>query len=113
MVSKALEAAEILSREGIEAEVIDPCTLAPLDTEPILSSVRKTGKCVVVHEAPKTGGWGGEVVSVIMEYAFDYLDAPVKRIAGLDTQIPYGKETELQVVPDTEKIVKGVKEIVS
>jgi len=66
-----------------------------------------------VHEAPKTGGWGGEVVSVIMEYAFDYLDAPVKRIAGLDTQIPYGKETELQVVPDTEKIVKGVKELVS
>lgn len=112
MVDKALEAAEILSKAGIEIEVIDPCTLAPLDKEPILESVRKTGKCVVVHEAPKTGGWGGEVVSVIMEHVFDSLDAPVRRIAGLDTQVPYGKETELQVVPDVEKIVKGVKQLV-
>ncbi len=111
MVEKALEAAEILSREGIEAEVIDPCTLAPLDKEPILQSVRQTGKCVVVHEAPKTGGWGGEVASVIMENAFDYLDAPVKRIAGLDTQVPYGKKTELQVVPQQEQIVQGVLDI--
>jgi len=111
MVEKALEAAEILSREGIEAEVIDPCTLAPLDKEPILESVGKTGKCLVVHEAPKTGGWGGEVASVIMENAFDYLDAPVKRIAGLDTQVPYGKETELQVVPQQEQIVQGVLDI--
>lgn len=111
MVEKALEAAEILSKEGIEVEVIDPCTLAPLDKEPILESVAKTGKCVVVHEAPKTGGWGGEVASVIMEDAFDYLDAPVKRIAGLDVQVPYGKETELQVVPDTGKIVEGVEDL--
>lgn len=113
MVGKALEAAEILSKEGIEAEIIDPCTLAPLDTEPILNSVRKTGKCVVVHEAPKTGGWGGEVVSVIMEQAFDSLDAPVMRIAGMDVQVPYGKKTELQIVPDAEKIVKEVKKLVS
>jgi len=113
MVSKALEAAEILSKEDIEAEVIDPCTLAPLDKEPILDSVRKTGKCVVVHEAPKAGGWGGEVVSVIMEQAFDSLDAPVVRIAGMDVPVPYGRETELQIVPDAEKIVKGVKELIS
>ncbi len=111
MVEKVLEAAEMLSKEGIEVEVIDPCTLAPLDKKPILDSVRKTGKCVVVHEAPKTGGWGGEVVSVITENAFDYLDAPVKRIAGLDVQVPYGKETELEVVPDAEKIVNGVTEL--
>ncbi len=113
MVEKALKAAEILSKEGIETEVIDPCTLAPLDKEPILESVRKTGKCAVVHEAPKTGGWGGEVASVITENVFDYLDAPVKRIAGLDVQVPYGKETELQVVPDAEKIVKEVRKLVS
>lgn len=113
MVGKTLEAAEILSKEGIEAEVIDPCTLAPLDTEPILNSVRKTGKCVVVHEAPKTGGWGGEVASVIMEQAFDSLDAPVVRVAGMDVQVPYGRETELQIVPDAEKIVKEVKKLVS
>ena len=111
MVGKTLKAAEILSKEGIEAEIIDPCTLVPLDKEPILESVRRTGKCVVVHEAPKTGGWGGEIASVVMEDAFDYLDAPVKRIAGLDVPVPYGKETELQVVPSTEKIVKGVKEL--
>lgn len=113
MVEKALEAAEILSKKGIKVEVIDPCTLAPLDKEPILESVRKTGKCLVVHEAPKTGGWGGEVVSVIMEYAFDYLDAPVKRIAGLDTQVPYAKEIEFKVVPDKERIVEEVKKLVS
>ncbi len=111
MVEKALEAAEILSKAGIEIEVIDPCTLAPLDKEPILDSVRKTGKCLVVHEAPKTGGWGGEVVSVIMEYAFDSLDAPVVRIAGMDVQVPYGKETELQVVPDARKIVEEVEKL--
>ena len=71
----------------------------------------KTGKCIVVHEACKTGGWGGEIASVITENVFDHLDAPVKRIAGLDVQIPYGKETELEVIPNAEKIVSAASEI--
>ena len=111
MVGEALRAAEILSKQGIEAEVIDPCTLVPLDKEPLLESVRKTGKCIVVHEACKTGGWGGEMASVITENVFDHLDAPVKRIAGLDVQIPYGKETEFEVIPNAERIVSAASEI--
>ena len=107
MVMRALEAADILSKEGIELEIIDPRTLKPLDEKPIVRSVIKTGKALIVHEAVKTGGFGGEVSAAIMESeAFAYLDAPVIRLAGLDMPIPYNRMLEYHAVPQVEKIVE-------
>ena len=113
MVSRALEAAEQLSKEGIELEIIDPRTLKPLDEKPIVESVIKTGKALIVHEAVKTGGFGGELTAVIMESeAFGYLDAPVKRLAGLDTPIPYNRNLEYHAVPQVENIVEEARKLV-
>ncbi|MDJ0756554.1 MAG: alpha-ketoacid dehydrogenase subunit beta [Ardenticatenaceae bacterium] len=113
MVNRALEAAEQLAAEGIEVEIIDPRTLNPLDEEPIIRSVIKTGRALIVHEAVKTGGYGGELVSRIMESeAFDYLDAPIRRLAGLDIPIPYNRTLEYHTVPQIESIVSEVKRIV-
>ncbi len=112
-VIRSLEAAEQLAKEGIEAEVIDPRTLNPLDIEPIVQSVIKTGKALVVHEAVKTGGFGGEVVAKIMESeAFAYLDAPVRRLAGLDIPIPYNRNLEYHAAPQVENIVAEARNIV-
>jgi pyruvate dehydrogenase E1 component beta subunit len=114
MVQRALEAAETLSAEGIELEIIDPRTLNPLDEAPIVSSVSKTGKALVVHEAVKTGGFGGELVARIMESeAFDYLDAPVRRLAGLDIPIPYNRTLEHHTVPQVDNIVAEARKIVA
>jgi acetoin:2,6-dichlorophenolindophenol oxidoreductase subunit beta len=114
MVNRALEAAGKLSEEGIEAEVIDPRTLKPLDDRPIVESVSKTGRALVVHEAPKTGGFGGEIVSHIVESeAFDYLEAPVRRLAGLDIPIPYNRNLEYHTVPQVEDIVAEATKLVS
>jgi pyruvate dehydrogenase E1 component beta subunit len=114
MVKRSLEAAEILSKEGIEAEVIDPRTLKPLDAEPILQSVIKTGKAIVVHEAAKTGGFGGEIVARIVESeAFDYLDAPIRRVAGLDIPIPYNRNLEEAAVPQVNTIAAEARELVN
>jgi len=108
MVTKALKAAEILEKEySIEVEIIDPRTLVPLDEDIILSSIKKTKKCLIVHEAPKTGGWGGEIAALIMEKALDYLDAPVLRLAGLDVPIPYG-EVENLLIPNEKDIINTV-----
>ena len=113
MVSRALEAADQLSKEGIELEIIDPRTLKPLDEKPIVESVIKTGKALIVHEAVKTGGYGGELAAVIMESeAFGYLDAPVKRLAGLDTPIPYNRNLEYHAVPQVENIVEEARKLV-
>ncbi|MDW8327536.1 MAG: alpha-ketoacid dehydrogenase subunit beta [Anaerolineales bacterium] len=113
MVPRALEAAQRLAGEGIEIEVIDPRTLSPLDDEPILASVKKTGRALVVHEAVKTGGFGGEVVSRIVESeAFDYLEAPVRRLAGLDIPIPYNRTLEAHAVPQVENIVTEARKLV-
>ncbi len=112
-VMRSLEAADQLAREGIEVEVIDPRTLNPLDMEPITKSIIKTGKALVVHEAVKTGGFGGELVARIMESdAFAYLDAPVRRLAGLDTPIPYNRNLEYHTVPQVENIVEEARKIV-
>ncbi|MGD9371651.1 MAG: alpha-ketoacid dehydrogenase subunit beta, partial [Desulfobacterales bacterium] len=89
MTLKCLEAAEALEREGISVEVLDLRTLTPLDKEAILQSVEKTGRAIVVHEAVKRGGIGGDIAAMIMEEAYDDLDAPVKRIGGKNTTIPY------------------------
>lgn len=110
MVQRSLEAAQLLESEGISCEVIDPRTLIPLDEETIIQSVMKTGRAVVVHEAVKRGGFGAEIVSVIQESeAFDYLDAPIQRVAGLFTPIPYHPDLEKKAVPQVEDIVAGVK----
>jgi len=113
MVTRALEAAEILSKEGIEIEIIDPRTLKPLDMEPIIRSVIKTGKALIVHEAVKTGGFGGEVTARLIESeAFGYLDAPIIRLAGLDMPIPYNRTLEYHAVPQVENIVEEARKLV-
>jgi pyruvate dehydrogenase E1 component beta subunit len=113
MVMRAIEAANILSKEGIELEVIDPRTLNPLDMDPIIQSVIKTGKALIVHEAVKTGGFGGEVSARLMESeAFGYLDAPVMRLAGLDIPIPYNRTLEYHAVPQIENIVEEARKLV-
>jgi pyruvate dehydrogenase E1 component beta subunit len=113
MVMRALEAANTLAKEGIELEIIDPRTLSPLDMEPIVESVIKTGKALIVHEAVKTGGFGGELSALIMESeAFAYLDAPVKRLAGLDVPIPYNRTLEYHAVPQVENIVEEARKLV-
>ena len=111
MVLDSLEAAKTLEAEGIQVEVVDLRTLNPVDLETVIGSVKKTGKAVVVHEACKTGGFGGEIAALIMENAFDYLDAPVKRVTGIDTPIPYAEPLYRAVIPNPDWIVKGVKEI--
>lgn len=106
MVPRSLEAAAALAEEGIEVEVVDPRTLRPLDTETIIDSVIKTGKVLIVHEAVKTGGFGGELAGVIAESrAFGYLDAPIVRLAGQEIPIPYNRNLERAAVPQVEDIV--------
>ncbi len=112
MVHRALEAAEVLAGEGIDIEVIDLRTLRPWDKELVLDSVRKTGKALVVHESPRTGGVGGEIASTIMEEAFDYLDAPVGRLTGPDVPpMPFAPVMEKEYMPDTEKIAAKAREL--
>ncbi len=113
MVQRALQAAEELSKEGIEVEIVDPRTLSPLDEAPIIESVKKTGKALVVHEAPITGGYGGEIVArIAASEAFDYLDAPVRRLAGLDIPIPYNRTLEYHTVPQVENIIEEARKLV-
>jgi pyruvate dehydrogenase E1 component beta subunit len=112
MVHICLAAAERLALEGISAEVIDLRTLLPLDKEAILSSVRKTHRLAVVHEAVKTGGFGGEIVAIVAESdAMNYLDAPVKRLASEDVPVPFCPVLEKGILPDEDKIVQAVKEM--
>jgi acetoin:2,6-dichlorophenolindophenol oxidoreductase subunit beta len=113
MVHKALEAAVELEKEGIDVEIVDPRTLVPLDEETIVESVKKTGRLIVVHEAVKRGGFGGEIASMIAESeAFDYLDAPIKRLGGLAVPVPYNPTLEKAVIPQVPDIIEAVKETV-
>lgn len=112
MLPRVLEAANKLEKEGIGVEVVDLRTLLPLDEETIVDSVKKTGKLIIVHEACKNGGVGGEVAARISESeAFFYLDAPIVRLAGVDIPIPYNPVLESQVVPSEQSIINAVKEI--
>lgn len=114
MVQRALQAAEKLAQEGIEAEIIDPRTLRPLDDEPILESVVKTGKVLIVHEAVKMAGFGGEIAARIAESsAFDYLEAPIRRLGGLDIPIPYNRNLEYHAVPQVENILEEARNLVA
>lgn len=108
MTLKCLEAAELLEKEGISVEVVDLRTLKPLDEKLILESARKTGRVIVVHEACKRGGIGGDIAAMIMEEAYDDLDGPVLRVCGLDTSIPYNLELEKVCIPTTEDIVEAI-----
>ena len=112
MVSRAQEAAEKLSNEGIECEVIDLRTLVPFDRETVVGSVKKTGRLVIVQEACKRGGFSSEVAAEIVESeAFDYLDAPIKRVAGKNIPIPYCIELEKAAVPQVEDIITDTKTV--
>lgn len=113
MIQRALEAADQLAEEGVDVEVIDPRTLKPLDEHRIVRSVMKTGRVLIVHEACKTGGYGGELAGIIAESeAFDYLDAPIVRLAGRDIPIPYNRTLEYNAVPQVEDIVEKARELV-
>ncbi len=110
MVPRALEAAEKLAAEGLEVEVVDPRSLKPLDTETIIRSISKTGRVLIVHEAPVTVGFGGELAAVIAESeAFDYLDAPIRRLAGRNVPIPYNRTLERAAVPQVEDIIAAAR----
>lgn len=111
MIQKALAAAEELAKQGINAEILDPRTIVPLDKEAILKSVGKTNKLVIVHEAVKTGGFGGEIAAMVADEGFDLLDAPIKRVAAPDTPIPFSPSLENAYIPSEEKIIQAVKEL--
>jgi acetoin:2,6-dichlorophenolindophenol oxidoreductase subunit beta len=112
MVDRALGAARQLAREGVSAEVIDLRSLQPLDEETILGSVKKTGRLVIVHEAPVRGGFGGEVAAVVANRAFGYLDAPIQRVGAPWTPVPFGPILEDAYLPKESDIVKAVGTVV-
>jgi pyruvate/2-oxoglutarate/acetoin dehydrogenase E1 component len=109
MVLHALAAAEELAKQGISVEVVDPRTLYPLDEATICDSVRKTGHCLVVVEAPAAGGFSGEIASVVMERCFSDLKKPVKRLCGMRTGVPYDKDLERAVVPSAADVVREAR----
>lgn len=114
MVHKSLAAAEKLQDEGISVEVVDPRTLRPLDVDTIAKSVKKTGRLLIVHEAVKTAGWAGEVMASISETpAWDYLDAPMRRLTGKDIPIPYNLNLEAAAVPQEDDILQEIRAIVN
>lgn len=112
MVHVALEAATTLAADGVEVEVLDLRTLAPLDRETILASVARTSRVLVLHEATRTGGIGGEIAAMIAEEAFEYLDAPVARLGALDTPVPYSPPLEAAFLPNRDKVVAAVRKLV-
>jgi len=111
MLYRALSAAESLSNQGIEAEVIDPRTLVPLDKELILGSVRKTGRLLIVEEDNLTNGWGAEIAAIVADEAFMWLDAPIKRVAAPDVPPPFAPVLEREYVPSEQKIIDAVLSI--
>src|SRR5438093_7754337 len=111
MMHTSLEAADALAKEGIEAEVIDLRTLLPLDEETILNSVKKTNKCLVVHEDTRTGGIAGEIAAILFEKAFHDLDGPLVRVALVDPAVPYAPTLEEHFLPNAKKVFSAAKEL--
>jgi 2-oxoisovalerate dehydrogenase E1 component beta subunit len=111
MMHTSLEAADALAKEGIEAEVIDLRTLLPLDEQTILRSVKKTNRCLVVHEDTKTGGIAGEIAAILFEKAFHDLDGPMVRVASLDTPVPYAPTLEEAFLPNAQKVFAAAKDL--
>ncbi len=111
MLQLALKAADQLEEEGIDVEVIDPRTLVPLDLETILTSVRKTGRCVIAHEAVERAGWAAEIGFEVSLQAFDYLDAPIVRVCSANLPVPYTKDLEAVVIPNLNDIKDGIRAV--
>ncbi|MHA1483849.1 MAG: alpha-ketoacid dehydrogenase subunit beta [Candidatus Thorarchaeota archaeon] len=112
MVHKAIEAADELAKQGISAEVIDPRTLVPLDKKTLIDSVKKTGRLVLVTEETKTGATTAEIAAIVQEEAFDWLDAPIKRVNAPDTPVPFSPPLEQAFIPNKDRIISAVREIV-
>ena len=112
MVHTAIAAAAELEADGVQAEVLDLRSLAPLDREAILSSVAKTSRALLLYEARRTGGIGGELAAIIGEEAFDYLDAPIVRVASVDAPVPYAPTLEAAFLPNVEKVVAAARRLV-
>ena len=112
MVYTALDAATELARDGVEAEVLDLRSLAPLDREAVLATVAKTSRALLLHEATRTGGIGGELAAIIAEEAFEHLDAPVVRVASADTPVPYAPPLEAAFLPNVDKVVSAARRLV-
>jgi 2-oxoisovalerate dehydrogenase E1 component beta subunit len=106
MVHTALEAADLLSNEGIDLEILDLRTVSPLDREAIAQTVKKTNKIIILHEHSRTGGLAGEIAAIINEEAFDDLDGPIVRIAGLDSAVPFSPPQESHYLPKVEDVVR-------
>jgi pyruvate dehydrogenase E1 component beta subunit len=107
----SMKAAEELAKEGIEAEIVDLRTLRPLDMEPVLESFKKTNRAVIVEEGWKSYGVGAEIQSRIYENAFDYVDAPIKRVAQKEVPLPYNRALEQSALPQVADVVAAVKEV--
>jgi pyruvate/2-oxoglutarate/acetoin dehydrogenase E1 component len=113
MVYVAEDAARDLEKEGVGVEIIDLRSLFPFDEEAILSSVAKTNRAIILHEAPLTGGFGGELAARIADKAFDYLDAPIKRVASLDTPSPFSPPLEAFYLPDKNKVLAAARQLLA
>jgi len=111
-VLEALKAAEELEKEGISVEVIDPRTVSPLDVDTIVTSVKKTGRLVVSHQAVEQGGVGGEIIARVVEAAFDYLDAPPQRVCGKNVPLPYAEALEREALPYKDDIIAAIRRII-
>ncbi|HEX7614934.1 MAG TPA: alpha-ketoacid dehydrogenase subunit beta [Thermoanaerobaculia bacterium] len=112
MVWTALEAAEILAKDGVSAEVLDLRTLLPLDEEAVLASVRRTGKCLVLHEDTRTGGLGAEIAATLSEKAFEWLDGPILRVTAPDTPVPYSPPLEEAFLPNVNTLLAAARKLV-
>ena len=109
MVRRALEAAELLEKDGISVEVIDPRTLVPFDKETVFTSVRKTHHVVIAEESNKSAGIGAELAAMLQEEMYDELDGPIGRVAALDVPMPYNISMEKYVIPDANRIAEAVR----
>ena len=106
-----LEAAEMLEEEdGVKPEIIDLLSICPIDTETLINSVQKTGRCVIVHEGPRTCGLAAEIIARINEHVLMYLEAPIKRVTGYDIPIPYFAKAMVLYLPDAEKVLAAARE---
>ena len=110
-VEWSLQAADTLAKEGIECEVIDLRWLRPLDLEPVIDSFKRTNRCVVVEESLPHFSVGSEIAAQLQEKAFDYMDAPIKRVSAMDVPLPYSRDIELMALPNAQKVVDAVKEV--
>ncbi len=110
-VLNALDAAEALEKEGLSVEVLDLRSLAPLDKDAIIATAKKTNRVLILHEAPRTGGLGGELAAIITEHAFEFLDAPVARLAAIDSPVPYAPPLEKYHLPQIEDVINAARKL--